>query len=144
MKKIINGKLYNTDTAREVADWSPDIAKSDFNYYHETLYRKRTGEYFIYGEGGPASKYAKSAYGAWESGEDIIPLTQEQAEKEASDHLDADDYMGIFGPVSEGGSLRDVHIQVNEKQYAALKQQAAENGTSMREVINQALNEFLG
>ena len=42
MKKIINGKTYNTDTAKEVGTSTfPDGNGG------RTLYRKRTGEYFI-------------------------------------------------------------------------------------------------
>ena len=48
MKKIINGKLYDTDTAKEVFAISCGNGPSDFHYYAEQLYRKRTGEYFLY------------------------------------------------------------------------------------------------
>ena len=59
MKKIINGKLYDTDTAKEMGTGCASCSPRDFHYYSETLYRKRTGEYFLYGEGGPASRYAE-------------------------------------------------------------------------------------
>ncbi len=143
MKKIINGKLYNTDTAKKIAEWSTDLPLNDNAYYTETLYRKRTGEYFTYGEGGPASKYAESYMGSWIGGDAFTPLTPEQAEQEASEHLDAEEYEKIFGPVNEGEQLKDIHVQVSEKQYAELKEKASENGVSMREVVNQALNAFL-
>ena len=45
MKKIINGKTYNTETAKEISEWSEGVYR-DFTYIGETLYRKRTGEYF--------------------------------------------------------------------------------------------------
>ena len=43
---IINGKLYNTETATYVGGYSNGLSINDFNYYDEELYRKRTGEYF--------------------------------------------------------------------------------------------------
>ena len=59
MKKIINGRKYDTDTASMVGEWS-DGYPSDFRYEAETLYRKRNGEYFILGEGNAMSRYAES------------------------------------------------------------------------------------
>ena len=48
MKKIINGKIYDTDTAKEIDSISHGDGPRDFRYYHEVLYRKRTGEYFLF------------------------------------------------------------------------------------------------
>ena len=45
MKKVINGLLYNTDTAKEIGVLDN---RSIFNRKIESLYRKRTGEYFLY------------------------------------------------------------------------------------------------
>lgn len=44
MKKIINKKLYDTSTATCIAEYSGPARVSDFSFYRETLYRKRTGE----------------------------------------------------------------------------------------------------
>ena len=52
MKKIINGKMYNTDTARKVASCEHGDGPRDFRYYSESLYCKRTGEYFPAPESG--------------------------------------------------------------------------------------------
>ena len=50
MKKIIKGKVYDTDTARELASWANGGNWRDFSHLEETLYRKKTGEYFLHGE----------------------------------------------------------------------------------------------
>lgn len=60
MKKIINGKVYDTETAKILGTWSSPVFVTDFSYYTETLHQKRTGEFFLFGEGGPMSKYAMS------------------------------------------------------------------------------------
>ena len=66
MKKIIAGKLYDTDTAKAVSNRIDRGSVADV-YYGQTLYRKRTGEYFIYREG-------------YRGVEDAIePLTYEEA-----------------------------------------------------------------
>ena len=48
MKKIINGKKYDTETATSVGEYSSNYACSDYKYYDETLYKKKTGEFFLY------------------------------------------------------------------------------------------------
>lgn len=52
MKKIINGKKYDTDTAKEVGYSNNGLLSTDIDYIEETLYQKKTGEFFLYGEGG--------------------------------------------------------------------------------------------
>ncbi len=56
MKKIINGKLYNTDTARFVAKCDY-LTGSDFRYFEESLYITKKWQYFIQWEGWPMTKY---------------------------------------------------------------------------------------
>ena len=55
MKKIINHKMYNTETAERLASSSNGYGYDDFRYMEEQLYRKKTGEFFLYGEGGALS-----------------------------------------------------------------------------------------
>ena len=102
MKKIINGKKYDTKTAECVAEWHNRHFPSDFDYCSEDLYRKKTGEFFLHGEGGARSKYAQR-YGqnSWGGGEDITPLTEAEAREWVEEHCDGDDYEKIFGEVPE-------------------------------------------
>ena len=60
MKKRIGSKEYNTSTARLIAKkWTWGLYPgSDFRWMRETLFQKRTGEYFIFGAGGPMTEYA--------------------------------------------------------------------------------------
>ena len=101
MKKIINGKLYNTETAKEVATYSNGYPGSDFRVIDETLYQKRTGEYFLHGEGGPMTRYAKEVWGGVGYGEEIIPVTEARAKEWILEHCSADTYMELFGEVEE-------------------------------------------
>ena len=78
MKKIINYKKYDTETATEIGAWSQGIAGT-FEYVHESLFRKNNGEYFLHGEGGAASKYQeKIGTNLWRGGSVIIPLTPDE------------------------------------------------------------------
>lgn len=100
-KKVIGGKMYNTDTAERLACDSYSNVR-DFNYWSQELYRKKTGEYFIYGEGGPLTEYGQS-YGdnGIGYGDRIDPISEEDARKWAEEHLDGDEYEKIFGTVEE-------------------------------------------
>lgn len=82
MKKVINGKMYNTDTAKEIKSWirNPNSSWSDFTYLQETLYQKKTGEYFLHGCGGARTQYRNvCSDGSVSAGEKIIPLSDENA-----------------------------------------------------------------
>ena len=56
----------------------------------------------MYGEGGPLSKYCKQVgLNSWSDGWNIIPMTENEARSWAEKHLDADDYIEIFGEPEE-------------------------------------------
>lgn len=99
MKKIIHGKMYNTETARLVGTYSYGYPRN-FEHYSEELYVKITGEYFLAGEGGCLSKYAVSTGQNEVSGsEKIIPLTEDEAKEWAEEYLPADEYEQEFGEI---------------------------------------------
>ena len=101
MKKIINGKMYNTETAKELESYWNGYSERDFNYCYEVLYVKKTGEYFLACEGGPMSPYA-GHYGDMRGyGEEIIPMTEEEAKEWAEEKLTADEYVKVFGEPEE-------------------------------------------
>jgi len=80
MKKLINGKLYDTHTANSIAEWDNGISSSDFKACNETLYKTNKGAYFLHGEGGALTKYAKPCGGNSKcGGSDIIALTTDEA-----------------------------------------------------------------
>ncbi len=101
MKKIINGRRYDTETATEVGhDWNGRC--TDFYHWRETLYQKKTGEFFLLGEGGPLSKYGEACgSNTLSDGCKIIPLSYQEATAWAEEHLTGDEYEAIFGEVEE-------------------------------------------
>ena len=96
MRKYIENKCYDTETAKLIGDdWYSN--PGDFEYWSEELYRKKTGEYFLYGEGGPASKYSVAVdQNSWSGGAKITPLTKEAARVWAEEHLSAEKYEAEF------------------------------------------------
>ncbi len=139
MKKIINGKLYDTDTAKELGFWDNGYFPNDSNYCAEWLHRKRTGEYFLYGKGGANSKYAEFAgSNSWTSGRSFIPMTYEDARRWAEEKLDTEEYASIFGMPSEGDDSKTVvTITISSVKEAAIRQAAEKEGISFSAYIEK-------
>lgn len=138
MKKIINGKVYDTETAKKVASWYSDYGRTDFHYYEESLYRKKTGEFFLYGDGNAASPYSRRCgQNEWCGGEKIVPLTFAEAQEWAEKHLDGDEYCAIFGEPDENGEAVTLGIQVSAAAAAKLKREAAKNGITQSAQLEQ-------
>ena len=135
MKKIINGLLYNTESAKEIGYHSENFP-GDFKYVCETLYKKRTGEYFLYCSGGAMSRYSTIVSGSALGTEVIKPLDYAEAKEFAEKFLDADTYQQEFGEVTEG-STTALHITLDSSIYAKIKRAAQENKTTIREVIEE-------
>ena len=49
MKRIIDGKTYNTETAEKICDTGNDEYATDFRYENSALYITKKGAYFIAG-----------------------------------------------------------------------------------------------
>ena len=140
MKKIINGKVYNTSTAERVCGRSNGRPTSDFGYCSETLYRKRTGEFFLHGEGGPSSRYAICiGNNEWGYGESIIPLSYDAAREWAEDHLSASEYESIFGEVAEDGSRVTVTLSLSASAVEKAKRAAAQAGMGLSAYIEKLI-----
>lgn len=141
MKKIIKGKVYDTEKARKLGRHCSGYG---YDSIDEALYQKRTGEFFLYGVGGPATKYAHSVgLNQWSGGEKIIPLDVKAARKWVEDHLDADDYEQIFGLPDEDADPVAIHLILPAQLSAAARQRAAEDGVALTAVIERALMEYL-
>ena len=142
MKKIINGKVYDTEKAKKVASWYSDYARNDFHYYEEELYKKKTGEFFLYGEGNAASPYSRGCgQNEWCGGEKIVPLTFKEAQDWAEKHLDGDEYCAIFGEPDEDAEDVTLGIAVSAEVAAKLRRSAAENGISQRAQLERWIME---
>ena len=102
MRKIINKKMYDTETAECVEEFENTLYKGNAHYYKESLYRKKTGEFFLYGYGNARTKYAAVTIGGMYSpDEKIIPLSEEEAMDWMEQHGDVDTYIELFGEVEE-------------------------------------------
>lgn len=123
MRKVIKGKLYDTGKAREVGYWSNGWGGSD--YRSRTLYRKRTGEYFLLEQ-----------FGEYESRESIVPLAYDEARTWGEQHLETDDYEAEFGLPGEGAE-HDLHVIISEAAWQAISRNACTDGITIREEIER-------
>ena len=98
MKKIIDGKSYNTETAECLHSWDNGYYGNDFKSCKESLYKTKKGSYFLAGKGGPMSKYAKSCGNncvGW--GEGIEPISEREAVEWLENH-DGDEAIEQYFP----------------------------------------------
>jgi hypothetical protein len=140
MKKIINGKVYDTEKAKQVASYSNAGSWRDFQHYEETLYLKKTGEYFLFGEGGPMTRYARSeGQNSWTGGERIEPLTYAAAKEWAEEHLTASEYESIFGEVEEDDSKVLTTFNLTRATVEKLRRESQERGMSLSALVEEKL-----
>lgn len=136
MRKVIKGKLYDTVKATAIVNWSYGYV-NDFNHVSETLFRKRTGEYFLHGRGGAMSRYAQSCgQNQWSGGEAIVPMTYEEARAWMEEHATAENYEREFG-VPDEGSEHDLHVIVSEAAWQTISRTAASECTTVRAIIER-------
>ena len=135
MKRIVKGKAYNTETAERVGSWDNGYFTTDFNYCSEDLYRKRTGEFFLHGEGHAMSIYASHEGNSSGWGEQIIPLTYQEAQEWAEKHLTGDEYEEIFGEVSEDDSRVSMNLSMTTAEAEIIKRNAAQEGMTVSAYI---------
>lgn len=100
MNKIINGKKYDTETAKLAGVYS-FAKRTSPSFYEEKLFLKKTGEWFLYGSGESESKYSDLWDGDLLGIEKIIPYTEHEAKRWAERHMDVDEYETLFGKVEE-------------------------------------------
>lgn len=136
MKKVINGKVYDTNTAKKRGEYEPNPYKSDFNWFCEELYQKKTGEFFLYGDGNANSPYSKSCgQNEWCGSEAIIPMSYESAREWAEKHLSGDEYISIFGDPEESAEKTALNLYIRKTTAEKLKQAAAKAGVTVSEYI---------
>ena len=143
MKKIINNRVYDTATAKRLGE---DGGGDGFYRWSEVLYQKRTGEFFLHGEGGPATKYAHSiGQNQWSGGEKILPMDVDAARKWVEEHMDADDYEAIFGLPDEDDTERTaISALLPSGLLKRARQRAVDDKITLTAVLEAALTQYLG
>lgn len=129
MKKISNNKVYDTETAKLRGRYWNGYSVNHINYLAEALYLKKTGEFFLHGQG--------------KDKQEIIPLTYEEAREWAEERLTADKCEDIFGEVEENdGGWTPVHVYVKNNLADEIKKEKQERGLTIKDIVNTALRGY--
>lgn len=93
MRQIIDGKLYNTETAECIGDWYSGHSFNDFRYEEASLYRTKKGQFFLYEYGGPMTDMATQYGDSYGSGEGLRLLDESEAQEWVLEHLSTSVYL---------------------------------------------------
>ncbi len=139
MQQVIDNKLYDTETAKPLGNWQRGYS-SERGYISETLYITESGDYFLYGEGGSRSRYAKRvAPNTWGYGERILPFSNEEANAWAENHLTEADFYAAQKEVAYKGCLTPMMIRLQCATADKLKKMAAEQGRKASELAEEMI-----
>lgn len=104
MRRVINGKVYDTDTATHVCALRCTASRGDFYYHDTSLYRTARGAFFIAGQGGPASMWSHPVGNNGSTGGDGIRVVTEDEARQYMEEAgcDEDDFKAAGLDVEEG------------------------------------------
>ncbi|MCR5718682.1 MAG: hypothetical protein K6F80_06595, partial [Oscillospiraceae bacterium] len=85
--------------------------------------------------------YSKSVgQNCWSGDERIIPMTFDEAQEWAEEHLEAEEYEAIFGEVSEDGETKGVLYSLPLSAIEKVKRIATERRCSASKVIEDLIS----
>ena len=132
MKKVKNNKIYDTQTAQAIGTWSNNES-NDFKFVKETLYRKRTGEFFLYGIiGGPKT---------WLNGESIHPLSYDEAKKWAEEKLPTEIFNRLFNITKDENCY--IGINISKRMVSEVDKFARNKKINRSEMIREIIKDWL-
>ena len=101
MKKIIEGKTYNTETATQLGSYWNGLSDYDFHHVSEWLHVTKKGAYFLRGIGGAATGWSEACGDSRTGGSDIRVMSEHEALDWMSRHCDAEDTEKQFSHLLE-------------------------------------------
>lgn len=131
MKKIIDGALYNTDTARMVGRAATGESGTE-----ETLYRTKAGKYFMHCDG------IVAAGGGWlRASAAIVPLTPEQALAWAEANLPAETCRAECG-ATDPALDKGMYIKISQAARDKLERLKSETNVPFNVIIDRAIIDY--
>jgi hypothetical protein len=98
MRAVIGGLRYDTEKAELVGSFASGHETRSFGYYEEALYRTARGAWFLAGRGNARSSYGRSfGNNTWGPGEQLSPLTEDEAQEWLEAHGEVDALETYFG-----------------------------------------------
>lgn len=140
MNKVIRGKRYNTETAKLVGTCEANEPENSDFWEKEELYQKRSGEFFLIGQGGAQTQYARfSMGGESKPGIELRPIEPEEASDWAEEHLTADEYEALFGPVAEDGSRGRITLTLLNSTIDTVRREAQRRKMNFNEYLEKLI-----
>lgn len=131
MNRIIKGKRYNTETAQRVfVSESPEPSGSEY-WERETLYRKRSGEFFLVTERAEASPQPT---------DELRPLRPDEAEAWAEAYMPAAETEALFGGVPADSSRGTLCITLPKNTISILRLAAQMEQMTLSAYIESIIN----
>ncbi|HHX37346.1 MAG TPA: hypothetical protein GX717_05120 [Clostridiaceae bacterium] len=97
MNQIINGVSYDTTTATLIGEYDNGYPIDDIRWCITQIFKLKGNKYFLYGQGGPGSTYARiDDCCTYEDGEKIIPVSLCDIIVWGEDHLPDNELASII------------------------------------------------
>lgn len=139
MIKRIGSREYNTETAELLAVFETDVSTVSPYHYIEVLYRKRSGELFLYGSGNEQTEYANT---------EIIPLDSADAREWLIKKVKPIDPELSAAVISRIEKKRNRHgnctfnMRISDERLDKLYMESARRGMSAAELINRFIDKL--
>lgn len=128
--KTFDGKKYDVVTSEKIGSYTTGKGE---NWLEETLYRKRSGEYYLMGSGGDDT--------CWRGTDGVQPLCRAWAESWVLECLGKDAYDRIFARPAEPKEKQRITVELPADAYARLTELSESAGVSKTRVIEKLLQE---
>ena len=140
MKKVINNKVYDTSTARLIADAPHKNIKGSDGTCEQRLYLKKNGEFFLWLAGARSEIVSNMALdnGIHDRERHFYPISYEQARSWAEEEMTADEWLAIFEPV-EDESLTAFNLTLSASAVSKFRLAAQRQQISQRELMERLI-----
>lgn len=141
MKKIINNKVFDTDTAKLIKQADHDNIKSSEGSCKQSLYRKRTGDYFLCVSGARTDTFHNLHLDAQTHDRErhIYCLTYEQARAWCEAEMTAEEWLENFEP-AEDDSLCPLNLTLSASAVSKFRLSAQQQQISQRELMERLID----
>ncbi len=142
MKKVIDGRVYDTDKAQLLGE----VQHGDYGNFEswgQALYKSKSGLYFMNCWGGPLSQYGYSCPGGNISGDDFIhPVNIEQAKNWSEKNMTGDEYIEAFGD-PEDTEKTAMTFTIDNDIALKLREYQSNTGKSMSSIVSDLIKNNL-
>ena len=146
MKKVINGKCYNTETSKKIGEYWNGLGTNDFTHIEEDLYVNSKGTYFLVGSGGAMTKYSWSEGNTSGGRANVVtPMTKDEA-MEWLEENDNKGYIKHFGTPEEAepdDNRERVTFMLDSKLIDRLRAMSKETDVPMSRYMDKAIQAIL-